>query len=301
MRRFCAILLGCFFLTPPLHAGDKAVKQSIDYVRKLQAESGGFRTHEPKPDAVKILPTLRATSSAVRALHYLGGEIPDQAACVKFVESCHDAETGGFSDVPKGKPDVFSTAVGLMAVTELKMPTEKYAAGAIKYLSENAKSFEDIRIAAAGLERLKAKSPKNADWLKEVTKLRNKDSTFGKGLGQARDTGSAIVTLMRLGAEVDPTRSQSIKRHIIKTLQAGQRQNGGYGKDDSEIASDLETTYRVMRCFVMLGTKPGNVEGVRSFVAKCRNADGGYGVAPGQPSNVGGTYFAAIILHWLKD
>jgi hypothetical protein len=39
---------------------------------------------------------------------------------------------------------------------------------------------------------------------------------------------------------------------------------------------------------------------VRSFVAKCRNADGGYGVAPGQPSNISGTYFAAIILHWLK-
>jgi hypothetical protein len=81
----------------------------------------------------------------------------------------------------------------------------------------------------------------------------------------------------------------------------GQRQNGGWGKDDSEIASDLETTYRVMRCFVMLKARPANVEGVRSFVAKCRNEDGGYGVAPAQPSSVSGTYFAAIITHWLKQ
>ena len=88
---------------------------------------------------------------------------------------------------------------------------------------------------------------------------------------------------------------------ILKVLKEGQRQNGGWGKADSEIASDLETTYRVMRCFVMLKARPANVEGVRSFVAKCRNADGGYGLAPGQASSVSPTYFAAIVLHWLKD
>ena len=192
MRRLFLVFIGCLVLTAPVRAGDKAAKQSIDYVRKRQAESGGFRSHDPKPDAAKVVPTLRATSAAIRALHYLGGEIPDKTACIKFVESCHDAESGGFSDQPKGKPEVFTTAVGLMAVTELKMPTEKYAAGAIKYLSENAKSFEEIRIAAAGLESLKAKSPRNADWLNEVMKLRNQDGSFGSGLGQARATGGKI-------------------------------------------------------------------------------------------------------------
>jgi hypothetical protein len=87
---------------------------------------------------------------------------------------------------------------------------------------------------------------------------------------------------------------------ILQVLRDGQRQNGGWGKDTDAIGSDLETTYRVMRCFVMLKARP-DVEGVRSFVAKCRNEDGGYGVAPGQPSSVGGTYFAAIITHWLKQ
>ena len=58
---------------------------------------------------------------------------------------------------------------------------------------------------------------------------------------------------------------------------------------------------RVMRAFHMLKEKPADVAAFRAFVAKCRNADGGYGVAPGQPSNAGGTYFASIILHWLAE
>ena len=79
-----------------------------------------------------------------------------------------------------------------------------------------------------------------------------------------------------------------------------QRMNGGYGKEGTA-TSDLESTYRVMRAFVMLKSQPKDVEGVRSFVAKCRNADGGYGVSPAEPSNVNATYFAAIIRHWAKD
>lgn len=295
MKRIGLVVIALLVSSLPACAGDAAVKQSIAYVQKLQTRSNGFLAGFPKDIAPPAVPTLRATSSAIRALHYLNGEIPYKDACITFVETCHDPESGGFADRPKGKPDVFTTAVGLMAVTELNMPTQKYAKGAIKYMSDNAKSFEDIRIAAAGLERLKEKSPKNDDWLAEVKKLQNADGTFGKGAGQARATGGSVVTLLRLGGTVENADL------IIKTLKAGQRQNGGYGKDDDEIASDLETTYRVMRCFVMLKAKPGNVEGIRSFVAKCRNADGGYAVAPGQPSSIGGTYFASIILHWLDQ
>ena len=237
---------------------------------------------------------MRSTSAGVRALHYLGSDVPNKDAVIKYVDSCFDPQSGGFGDTPKGKPDVSTTAIGLMAVTELKMPAEKYAAGAVKFLSDNAKSFEEIRIAAAGLEAIQQKSPKKDEWLKDVTKLMNDDGTFGKGPGQARATGGSVVTLLRLGAKSADT------DRVLKVLMDGQRQNGGYGKDDDAIGSDLETTYRVMRCFMMMKTRPANVEGVRSFVAKCRNADGGYGVAPGQPSTVNGVYFAAIVTHWLK-
>ncbi len=294
MPRSSLVALVIIFNAMPVHAGDDAVKRTITYVRKLQTSTGGFTSMAPPPTA-PLVPTLRATSTSIRALHYLGSEIPDKQACIKFVESCWDAKAGAFTDTPAGKADIFTTAVGIMAVTELGLPTEKYAKPAIRYLSDNAKTFEDIRIAAAGLERLKATSPKNTDWLTAVKKIQNADGTFGKSPGQARATGGASVTLLRLGGKLDDVAG------IIKTLNHGQRQNGGYGKDDDEIASDLETTYRVMRCYVMLKAKPAYVEGVRSFIAKCRNEDGGYGIAPGQPSSISGTYFATIVTHWLKQ
>jgi hypothetical protein len=55
-----------------------------------------------------------------------------------------------------------------------------------------------------------------------------------------------------------------------------------------------------MRTFMMLKEKPDEAK-LRAFIAKCRNADGGYGVAPGQSSTVSGTYFAGIVLHWLDQ
>jgi prenyltransferase beta subunit len=292
MQRLFLILVVSAIGAAPLGAGELGLKQTIAYVQKLQTPSGGFLPQAPAPN-IRAVPTLRSTSAAVRALHYLGADIPDKDACIKYVESCHDAASGGFSDGPKGKPDVYTTAVGLMALAELKMPAEKYAAGAIKFMTEKAKTFEEIRIAAAGLESLKEKSPRAEEWLKEVAKLQNEDGTFGKGPGKARATGGSVVTLVRLGGTPANT------NNIVKTLVDGQRQNGGYGKDD-EIASDLETTYRVMRCFVMLKARPADTEGIRSFVAKCRNGDGGYGIAPGQPSSVAGTYFAAVITQWQK-
>jgi hypothetical protein len=202
---------------------------------------------------------------------------------------------GGFVDShPSLSPDVFSTAVGIMAVVELTMPREKYTPKVVKYLADHAKSFEDIRIAAAGLESVKKRPAKADDWLKEIAKLRNKDGTYGKGTGAARFTGGAVVTVLRLGGGV------AGKDEVLKTLKAGQRKDGGFGKEDAA-GSDLETCYRVLRAFVMLKERPADVKGLRNFVAKCRNADGGYGVSPGQSSNVGATYFAAIILHWLKE
>src|SRR5438552_2926800 len=69
---------------------------------------------------------------------------------------------------------------------------------------------------------------------------------------------------------------------------------------EGKMSSDLESSYRITRCFVMLKEKP-DVERLLAFVARCRNSDGGYGVGPGQPSTVGATYYAAIIQHWLAE
>jgi prenyltransferase beta subunit len=266
-------------------------KATIAYVQALQQPDGGFvaaRTLAKSPSS------LRATSSALRALKYWGGEPKDRAAAARFIEKCHDKASGGFADAPGGKPDVFTTAVGIMAATETKVPAELYSAGAVKYLAENAKSFDDIRIAVAGLERIEKPSPKAEQWRKQVAALLNPDGTAGKGDGAARETGSVVVALLRLGGKVEN------REAVLKTLKVGQRSDGGFGKEGAK-ESDPESSYRILRCFHMLKGKPEAPDKLRAFVAKCRNSDGGYGVAPDQPSTVAGTYFASITLHWLDE
>jgi prenyltransferase beta subunit len=262
-------------------------KATVAWLRKLQTNEGGF---QPAPG--KAPGSLRATSSALRALKYFGGDAPDRAACADFVKVCFDKDGGGFSDRPGGKPDVPTTAIGIMAVVELRLPTSPYEAGVLGYLGGRAKSFEEIRIAAAGVESLGKLPPQARDWLQEIAKVRHEDGTYGKGDGAARDTGGATVVVLRLGGKVEHPEA------LVKFLDDGQRKDGGFGKAGAA-GSDLETTYRVVRCYHMLKARPAAADRCREFIASCRHADGGYGVATGEPPSVSGTYFAGILLHWL--
>src|SRR5262249_53015702 len=215
-------------------------KETIDYLKKLQTKEGGFRINAKAKD-----PSLRATSAALRALRYFGGTIPNKDDCTKFVLSCRDKKTGGFADTPGGKVDPILTSVGLMALTELNALKPDVEKAAIEYMAKNAKKFEEIRMAAAGLETIGKKSSKNADWLDTLAKMANKDGTFGTGAGKARDTGGAAAAVLRLGGKLKD------KKEVLKVLRDGQRSDGGYGKEGTK-TSDLETTYRVVRCLHML-------------------------------------------------
>jgi prenyltransferase beta subunit len=286
-------LVAVLALVPSGWADDiPGTPQTIEFVQKLQTPGGGFLAMAPAPN-IRLMPTLRTTSTAARALHYLGGKIPNPDAAKKFIASCQDAASGGFADSPGGKVEVATTAVGIMTVRDLGMPLEPYIDGAVKYLSDNAKSFEEIRIAAAAFEGIERPAPKRDAWLVEIKKLQNPDGTFGKGAAQAREIGSAAVILLRLGDKLDQ------RDNVLKALRDGQRPNGGFGKGATNSDADLETAYRVMRCFMMLKEKPARVEALRTYIAKCRNEDGGYGPAPGETSTVGATYFATIIRKWL--
>jgi prenyltransferase beta subunit len=295
VKRFFVVALVLLIGPTPVRAqSPEEKKATVAWLQKLQ-QDGGFLPAAPNPLAGRRdVATLGATSSSLRALKYMGGEPRDRDTCIKYVENAFDKNTGGFIGAQPGlKPDVNSTAVGLMAVVELKMPVEKYADAAVKYLGENAKTFEEIRIAAAGLEAVGKRSPQADAWLEQLAKMRNPDGTYGKGDGAARDTGGAVAAVLRLGGKVEH------RDKVLETLKAGQRDDGGFGKAGVK-GSDLETTYRVLRAFVMLKEKP-DAEKVRKFVARCRNDDGGYGVSPGERSAAGATYFASIILHWLAE
>ena len=294
MRLRASFLL--LMLLPAIVRAAPAEQETIKFIQSLQNADGGFLSAPQDPNVDQApRSSLRATSSAIRALKYFGGELPNRGKVEKYVASCFDATTGGFSDVPQGKPDFFITAIGIMAVVELKMNEDPYVSKAIPFLTA-AKEFEDVRLAAAGMEAAKRFVPETvAAWLRQMAELRNDDGSYGKSKGEARMTGSVVALILRANGKL----TDAEKKSSLQVLHNGQQTDGGFAKPDAK-ASDLETTYRVMRAYMMLKEKPKDVAKLKEFVAKCRNKDGGYGIAPGQPSNISGTYFAGIVVHWLK-
>lgn len=289
MKRSLVSWVTLMLLTAPVLGETPEQREgTVAFLQKLQAESGGFSAAQGEKA------TLGATSSALRALKYFGGDVLHRDASAAFVRECWDKENGGFADAPGLRARVRPTAVGVMALSELKLSTEPYVEQAVRFLGENARSFEEVRIAVAGLEAVGKRPSQATDWLDMLYRMRNPDGTFGKGEGKARETGGATVAILRLGGKVrDP-------EAIVIALDDGQRDDHGFGPAGTK-SSDLETTYRVLRCYHMLKAKPAGVQKVREFIARCRNTDGGYGVAPGKPSSAPGTYFAGIILHWLDE
>jgi len=276
-----------------------AIKQrlgAIKFVTLLENPNGGFASG-PKDMQV----TLKATSAAVRALKYLTGKkaveaIPHPKFTTAYVLACYDAKSGGFADMPEGKPDVYTTAVGVMAAVELEIPKEKFAK-CMEYLKANAKSFEDVRIASAAVEAWGVKDcPFDlGPWLDIAAKQVGDDGTAGKDEAIPRETASVIALQLRLGV---PEKKLKNSNKLDDVLQLGQRADGGYGRAGAK-GSDLESTYRVMRAFMLMKERPKNRDGMRAFIEKCRNPDGGFGFKPGDASTVAGTYFATIIVKWM--
>jgi prenyltransferase beta subunit len=270
-------------------------RTTVKFLQDLQVGDGGF-VPAPIDSRLDQNPhgSLRATSSALRALNYFGGMAKEKAAAANFVKSCWDSQSGSFMDAPGGKGDVFTTAIGLMAVQELRLPMDSYRNAAVAYMGEHANGFEEYRIAAAGMEAAGKISPVAERWLGTLKAKANSDGSFGNGTETARATGGTVVAILRLGGTaMNP-------KELIAILDRGQSSDGGFLKDGND-SSDLDSSYRVTRCYHMLKAKPARAEALREFIAKCRNSDGGYGLQPGKPSQVGPTYNAGSILHWLDE
>lgn len=280
-----AILASSLF--PSARADDPSRDQTktLEYIASLRdGATGAYRVIPDGP------PSLRACNGAIKALKYLGGKLPDKEKTAAFVLACHDPVTGGFAE-PGGKPDVVITSIGVMAACELGIPREKFAR-AMPYLAEHARTFEEVRIAAAAVEAWGVRDcPFDlTPWVKiadDQYALWKKDSL------SVRDAGSLAAFYLRLGKpllDADALRDQ---------MRQGQFPDGGYGKPGAK-TSDLETTYRVMRSLMLLKEKPADGTKLKAFLAQCRNADGGYGVTPGAASSMSGVYYMAMVQHWLK-
>ena len=158
--------------------------QTAAFAAAHQNPDGGFAA---KPGQ---LSSLGATNSGLRVLKHVGGSVPNVFGCIKYVKSCRDA-SGGFAPMPGGKPDVITTALGLMAASELKIADPTMIKEASDYLGKNAKSFEEVRLAIAGHEAVKATSPDFPRWRDQLESMRNPDGTWGEGPAQAFATGGA--------------------------------------------------------------------------------------------------------------
>jgi len=287
-----AILL--LFALPSLTAAQMTTdekKATIAFIMKLHdPATGGYRV-----DA-KTAPGLRATSGAVRSFNYLGGDklgltLPNQDKTDAFVNSCYDMTTGSFHE-PQGQPDVTITSVGVMTAAELGLLKLQWPRSA-GYLHANAKSFEEVRIAAAALESAKLKPTWLDEWIKIADAQLNNDGTAGKSDGQSRDTASVAAMKLRLGYPV------ANKVKVVEAIVKGQRADGGWGKANAK-DSDLETSYRVMRALHLLKDKPKDTKALKAFLAKCRNPDGGYSVERGKASTLSGVYYASAISKWME-
>jgi hypothetical protein len=197
----------------------------------------------------------------------------------------------GFAPTPGGKPDVVTTAVGVLAAAELKIADQAMIDDVIAFFGANAKAFEEVRMSIAGLEAVAAKSPDFPRWAKQIEEMRKPDGSFGEGPGKAFATGGAAAAILRMGMDLDK------RDEVIAAIKAGQRPDGGWSKDDGP--SDLSSSYRVMRALYMLKEKPDEAK-LLGFIARCRQSDGSYSNTPDGPGSLGSTYFAAIIMRWLR-
>jgi predicted esterase len=160
------------------------------------------------------------------------------------------------------------------------------------YLGKNAKEFEEIRMAIAGLEAVHGSSPEFSKWNEHLQGMRKPDGTWGEGPEQAYATGGAGAAVLRMGLKLDK------RDAVVAALKAGQRPEGAWSKDAGP--PDLAATYRIMRALYMLHERP-DIERLLAFIARCRQSDGSYASKPGGAGDLGGTYTATIVIYWVRQ
>ncbi|HEY2785447.1 MAG TPA: prenyltransferase/squalene oxidase repeat-containing protein [Fimbriiglobus sp.] len=260
-------------------------QQTLKYVASLyDAETGAYKADTSSK------PSLRACNGAAKVTRYLGGMVADKEKTAAFVRKCYDPKTGAFAE-PGGKPDAIITSIGVITAVEFGVPKEKFPK-ALEYIKENAKTFEDVRMGAAAVEALNVKPKWREEWIKFAIDHADKTREQVNGPENRLLFGSLGALLMRLGVTLNESAIN------VRNIAGDQSEDGAYGKTKN---SDLSSTYKVMRFLSMTKVKPTEPAKLKSFIAKCRNADGGYGVEPGKLSSVGGTYYAVTVLHWLAE
>ena len=286
MRALFALLLLPTLAMAQTPEDKKATVAYIDGLR--DKETGAYKvTADGKP-------SLRACNGAVKSLKALGEKVTEIEKIRKFVLKCYDPKTGAFAE-PGGKPDVTITSIGIIVACEVGIDKKEFPK-AMEYVLATAKAFEEVRIAAAAVEAWGPKGLKLNPLIEVVDKAAQAPVEDPQD-GSAREIAAVVVSGLRLE---HPITDFVRDLFLTSVLIPGQCDDGGWRKK-GEKTSDIESTYRVMRAFKMLDSKPKAIPQLEKFIASHRNRDGGYAIKPGDPSSMSGVYYAIIISNWLAE
>jgi prenyltransferase beta subunit len=278
--------VGVLGIGPRVGADGESSRQATrNYLLSLRNQDGGFRVAAAEGPS-----QLLATVGITRGVRYWGGKLPEREKTAAWVSSCYHPSLGAFSDNPGTTPDVRSTALALMALSELKAPLDRYAHDTIRYLDANATSLSDIYFTVAALDITHLDSAAAGRFALAYEAMERPDGSFSR---DAYDEAAAAITLLRLGK--GPAHPEVVAQRLLAT----QRSDGGFRGQTPSQESELAGVYRIVRALYMLHAAPDK-RSLRSFIARCRNADGGYGPMPGKPSSGPTTYYAGIVSHWLE-
>ena len=194
--------------------------------------------------------------------------------------------------MPGGKPDVVTTAIGLMAASELKIADPAMIKAAVDYLGKNAKSFEEVRMAIAGLEAVHGTSPDFSEWNEMLQGMRNPDGTLGEGPGQAYATGGAGAAILRMGLKLDK------RDAVVAALKAGQRPEGGWSKDDGPARPGRDLPHHAGPVHAAREARHRAIADVRRPLPPVRRQLREQ--AGRTRRSLGGTYTATIVIYWVR-
>lgn len=256
------------------------------FLRGLKRADGGYASQATDPKS-----GLHDTVSALKALRLLDADPDDPERTRAFVHSCSDMATGGFSESPAETPNVFSTAIGLIALRELGETEgfESRAQRAMRFMSENAASAADHFMIIAAHEEGKLPDPVAPSSASFFRARRRQDGAFGES---ARYNAMASAALHRAREPVQHPEP------VIRRLLGAQGPDGGFA--DRQGQSDVMTTYAVARALTLLKAMP-DIDGLSGYIAALRREEGGYTDTPNAPATAGATYEALSILRWTEE
>lgn len=186
--------------------GDEEIKpvlqKAVDLIVGSQSSEGGWR-YDPNPSGADISITIMQVM-ALRAAKNGGLHVPDETLnkAIRYIESCYDEKSGGFTYQPKNRQPGFARTAAGVCVLHL---TGNYKAeripGAIKYLKSKLDDREHFwyghYYACHAFHQIGGK-----DWEDYYSKMRSKllakqspDSSWSSNdLGSASGAGSVYQT-----------------------------------------------------------------------------------------------------------